>query len=502
MPAPSPEQKAFLSAFRETNDNLAMNAVAGSGKTTVIEMANYQLVGDGQAPFSILNLAFAKRNQLDFQARMPARTINKTAHALGLAAWIGVHGKCEIEFNRKIWDVEKAIGLKFGQFPGFKKGLDMLRTNGVVPPDCPVVGKALRHDYNEVLEALLDHIDLGDTLPEDAMKFLTEGLTQSIRWALGKDRPKPYLDGTDMLYMPIIFGGDFKQYANVFADEAQDFNILQHALLRKVMGPASRIVIVGDPHQAIYGFRGAEAESFYDLVKEWECVEMPLSVCFRCSKNVINYAQSFVPHIKATEDAPEGQVKKLEQWTAGDLAEGDVILCRYNKPLVMLYYKLIKARLPAKILGADVGKGLIAQWKKFPDRLGKLELAEHIGNWAKTNVDKYHKKGLTHQAAVVQERAAIFRIILSECRNEKCHAEGLGALKAMFSDEVSPITLSTGHKAKGLEWHRVWFMDRAAIPSIFATTETEIQQEHNLVYVMATRARRDMFLVSSKTFRG
>lgn len=53
------------------------------------------------------------------------------------------------------------------------------------------------------------------------------------------------------------------KYDHVMVDEAQDLNPLQHAILEQT--PAKTILFVGDPQQAIYGFRGAERELF----KRW-----------------------------------------------------------------------------------------------------------------------------------------------------------------------------------------------------------------------------------------
>jgi superfamily I DNA/RNA helicase len=55
-----------------------------------------------------------------------------------------------------------------------------------------------------------------------------------------------------------------------------------------------------------------------------------------------------------------------------------------------------------------------------------------------------------------------------------------------------PITLITGHKAKGLEWETVYFLDDWLIG--------QDEQEQNLRYVIATRARENLFYVDSKGF--
>lgn len=49
----------------------------------------------------------------------------------------------------------------------------------------------------------------------------------------------------------------------IFVDEAQDHDRLELSLLRKWAKHCDRVVIVGDPDQNLYEFRGAEPEAFY-----------------------------------------------------------------------------------------------------------------------------------------------------------------------------------------------------------------------------------------------
>ncbi|MFM8893873.1 MAG: ATP-dependent helicase, partial [Actinomycetales bacterium] len=49
-----------------------------------------------------------------------------------------------------------------------------------------------------------------------------------------------------------------RAYRAVYVDEYQDTDRLQVALLASLVGPQTALVVVGDPDQAIYGFRGAD----------------------------------------------------------------------------------------------------------------------------------------------------------------------------------------------------------------------------------------------------
>ena len=57
--------------------------------------------------------------------------------------------------------------------------------------------------------------------------------------------------------------------------------------------------------------------------------------------------------------------------------------------------------------------------------------------------------------------------------------------------------LSTIHKAKGLEWDRVFLWRWDLLPSPWARFEWQKEQERNAMYVAVTRARRELYFVES-----
>lgn len=74
-----------------------------------------------------------------------------------------------------------------------------------------------------------------------------------------------YVDFTDMLGLAL----DEVPYAPhrpsvIFADESQDFSRLEMTLLRKWGNEAGHLVIVGDPYQSIYEWRGADPDVFFE----------------------------------------------------------------------------------------------------------------------------------------------------------------------------------------------------------------------------------------------
>ncbi len=55
----------------------------------------------------------------------------------------------------------------------------------------------------------------------------------------------------------------------VFVDEYQDINPAQHVLLKILVEGGARITAIGDPNQAIYGFRGADTRYFHSFVDDF-----------------------------------------------------------------------------------------------------------------------------------------------------------------------------------------------------------------------------------------
>ena len=71
--------------------------------------------------------------------------------------------------------------------------------------------------------------------------------------------------------------------------------------------------------------------------------------------------------------------------------------------------------------------------------------------------------------------------------------ELLKRLRSLFRDEAGGVTLSTIHKAKGLEWQRVFVLREGLRRS--RISERQAREEDNLRYVAFTRARESLVLL-------
>lgn len=98
--------------------------------------------------------------------------------------------------------------------------------------------------------------------------------------------------------------------------------------------------------------------------------------------------------------------------------------------------------------------------------------------------------------AVVAERYSSVEEFLTDLTLEPIEKSQAGTTRENDEDEI--LTLSTVHSAKGLEWHSVFILQLVDgyFPSSYCFEEPEeMEEERRLLYVAATRAKRNLYLV-------
>ncbi len=88
-----------------------------------------------------------------------------------------------------------------------------------------------------------------------------------------------------------------RQYRYILVDEAQDLNFAQYEMIKALCGlEHKRVMMVGDPNQAIYGFNGSDKKYMADsFPHDFEAVTMRLDENFRSSKAILRAANRLIP---------------------------------------------------------------------------------------------------------------------------------------------------------------------------------------------------------------
>jgi superfamily I DNA/RNA helicase len=285
------------------------------------------------------------------------------------------------------------------------------------------------------------------------------------------------------------------QHDWVLVDEAQDTNATRRALALRMLKRGGRLVAVGDPRQAIYGFTGADSDALDLIAQAVSAVRLPLTVTYRCPKTVVAYAKQWVSHIEAAPTAPDGEVR--QNCDRKDLAKlatpGDAVLCRFTAPLITNVYAFIAAGIPARVEGREIGEGLKAlatRWKT--DSL--TQLGTYLEAYCEAETGKLRAKEKESKARALEDKVTCLSVIMKkvqEANRKATVADVLTQIDLIFADGTGPaVTFSTIHKSKGREWNRVvWLLTG---PSPWARKDWERVQEENLCYVAATRAKQTL----------
>ena len=501
----SPYQAAIFEAVSDSTQSLIIEAVAGSGKTTTIVEAIRHVPANQSVAF----LAFNKSIAEELKKRVTSPNAKcMTLHAAGFAAW-RKHvfpedprldsGKTR-ELVKKLEDSERWL------WKGdVHKLLGLAKQAGIVPRGAAAYFKGLVDDDEEVWRDIIDFYGLDldpdgspfDVENEDVIEERINLVRKVLRMSI--ESAHEVIDYDDMLYMPVVGGAAFDKYDVVFLDEAQDVNGIQVEMVDRMRKASSRIVAVGDRHQAIYGFRGALHNSMDEIAERFHCEPLPLSVSYRCPVSVVEQARQWVPYIEPFEDALLGLVEACPSWKLRDFKPGDAVLCRLSRPTVELAFLLIRNKIPARVVGRDIGQGLV----KLVDKMKASDVPDLIRKLAKYEAREVARaKGDEGKVASLRDKLATIDVFIAEAGPEGTVDDVKREILGLFGDgggEFSGVTLSTVHKAKGLEWDRVFILDASEyMPIPWARMDWERQQEDNLCYVAATRAKRELRYISSE----
>jgi uncharacterized protein (TIGR00375 family) len=88
-----------------------------------------------------------------------------------------------------------------------------------------------------------------------------------------------------------------KRFGYLLVDEFQDINEVQYELVKGWGEESGNIFIIGDPHQAIYGFRGASPRFFRQFQLDFpETRRISLAINYRSPEAVVESAKSVITH--------------------------------------------------------------------------------------------------------------------------------------------------------------------------------------------------------------
>lgn len=341
---PTKYQQGIYDDFESGNMHIMINALAGTGKTTVLKQLAKKFKKPGE---KWLYLVFNKKNQEEGSKEFKA--LIKAGDSAGITV------KTSHSFLGDLIKKSEHTALKT-DLPGkgnFNKIDQILHDGGKEGPNywyndrCDDLGLpyALRYyskkvvkqlaglaksyainmndtnDAKKILQQILDDYDVDASLEESEhnngrdytnaiIELTLETLHQSMPGNAYDPKLRQIRDHDDTLWWAVTNSDKipWPKYDVVLADEVQDFNKAQQIMLKQLDAKGARIVAVGDPNQSIYRFRGADAESFGNLQGQLASYQKGYSVHnlptnFRSGSAIIDFVNNntHVKHLESPE---------------------------------------------------------------------------------------------------------------------------------------------------------------------------------------------------------
>ena len=180
------------------------------------------------------------------------------------------------------------------------------------------------------------------------------------------------------LHNPELLAHYQQRFSHILVDEFQDTNAIQYAWLTMLGKAQSKVMIVGDDDQSIYGWRGAKIENIERFTNEFEDVKtIRLEQNYRSTANILNAANQLISNNNNrlgkklwTDDKAGDKISiytafneidearfiagRIKQWRDdGGKLDGVAILYRSNAQSRLLEEALLQGQLPYRIYGGQ-----------------------------------------------------------------------------------------------------------------------------------------------------
>ncbi|MEV7985468.1 ATP-dependent DNA helicase UvrD2 [Micromonospora sp. NPDC085948] len=340
------------------------------------------------------------------------------------------------------------------------------------------------------------------------------------------------------------------QYRHFVVDEYQDVNPLQQRLLDAWLAGRNDLTVVGDASQTIYSFTGATSAYLVDFPRRHRgATVVRLVRDYRSTPQVVGLANAVIAQARGTEarlrlelsgQRPPGPEPDLRIFTdepaeanavaarcrslidSGTPAKEIAVLFRVNAQSEAYEKALTEAEVPYVVQGAErfferteVRQAMVALRSATRSIPGETPLptavvealtavgwapdAPPAGGAARERwealsalVQLSEEYAATPEVVPIGEAASVERpVTLTDFTEELARRAA-----QQHVPTVDGVTLASLHSAKGLEWDAVFLVGLAegTLPTTYAKTVEQVEEERRLLYVGITRARQWLWL--------
>lgn len=466
------EQHAIIMARRQHDGDGVVEAYAGSGKTFILR----RLAKD-QPRDRFFVIAYNRSIADELSKTFSRNATCRTMHSVAFRA-VGVNYKHKLNGPRQRWsDVAWLLGIKAPFKLDDKRMLRPSTLAGIV------LDTVRRFCYSA-----------DDNLGTQHVPFTpgTEGQHDDLAKMIAAFAVKAWQDITKIDGGKVSWGKSHDYYLKMWAlehpviktdclmvDEAQDLNPV---VTNVVMEQECQKILVGDPYQQLYAWRGAQ-----DAMAGFQCDwRLTLSQSFRFGEAVAAEGDKWLRLLGAEKtlkgfDGIDSQVDECPH--------ARTILTRTNATVIAEAMQLQEEGKQVHIVG---GTGEIMSFARAVQQLQTNALMPEKDRVPITHPDLMAFESWQDVKEYVQEEGGDLRVLV-----DMVDRYGVGAIinvanQAVNDEQYADHILSTAHKAKGREWDSVRIAGDFRQPERDPLTgEWQIDRpEFMLLYVAVTRAQK------------
>jgi DNA helicase-2/ATP-dependent DNA helicase PcrA len=302
-------------AVTTTEGPVLVVAGAGSGKTRVLTYRVAYLLEKGVHPNEILAITFTNKAASEMRSRIEA-AVGARARAIWIMTFHAACGRIlrrEAErlgyrSNFTIYDSSDQVRLVRSCLEELERDPKRFTPRGIhtqisnaknqlVSPDeyAARVGSFYDQTVADVYALYQRKLFAQNAVDFDDMLMLTVDVLQRFpeareRWA--------------------------KTFHYILVDEYQDTNHAQYVLLQLLASIHKNLMVVGDPDQSIYAFRGADIRNILEFERDFgETAVIPLEQNYRSTNAILNAANAVIENNR--------ERKKKQLWS--ELGEGEPV---------------------------------------------------------------------------------------------------------------------------------------------------------------------------------
>lgn len=311
------------------------------------------------------------------------------------------------------------------------------------------------------------------------------------------------------------------QYVSV--DEYQDIDENQYKLIRLLVPSNGNIFVIGDPNQAIYGFRGGDSKFFSNFKKDYPNTQIiNLKNNYRSTNSIVDASNQMIncfnivsvfdkPHEKITiHTAPTDKAEAefiastIEKLIGGhsffsiDSERSDGEECNYSFSDFAILYRtstqlppILEALKRTGMPFVKLSNDLLCEQKPIRNLLKSIDRSKPVNEQFAELSEDFKDK--------IDENILKYLIDLSNNFTDKSdflHEVSVLTEADTLDERADRIRLMTLHASKGLEFKCVFLagLEDEILPLYRAKEPQEIEEERRLLYVGMTRAKERLFL--------